>query len=201
MAKMGKDKTKAGVPNKHLHARISFLQQAATYLTLQAGTYRSRNQDGEKSTTVAPADSTVKAKGHSNAITERRDSTPPFNQHGSGGLPLLLSNHLTQVARKSQIRLQPSTKHQICKRCHTLLSKGTTSRKYTENLSKGGKKPQADMLVVECAACGALKRLPTGARRQKRKGKRSKVQPDMREGDANAKEDEIVKVDENTEKP
>jgi ribonuclease P protein subunit RPR2 len=38
-----------------------------------------------------------------------------------------------------------------------------------ENLSKGGRKPWADVLVVRCRVCGFVKRYPVGARRQRKK--------------------------------
>lgn len=52
------------------------------------------------------------------------------------------------------------------------LIEGHTSKKTVENLSKGGRKPLADILVLECKACGATKRWPVGAKRQDRKTKR-----------------------------
>ena len=53
-----------------------------------------------------------------------------------------------------------------------VLVSGATCRKFVENLSNGGRKPHADVLVIECGSCGAQKRWPIGARRQRKKGER-----------------------------
>jgi ribonuclease P protein subunit RPR2 len=66
------------------------------------------------------------------------------------------------VAKKSVLRLSPSLKRTICKRCDLLLVPGATSTHRVENSSRGGRKPWADVLVVECNACGAVKRFPVG---------------------------------------
>ena len=184
---MAKDKTKTGVPNRHLHARISFLQQASTYLTLQTQQSRQsekqsipRNEDDHASREMPPAHKERMSTTETEQISKAEQGRPGTNEVSRttfiqppwGGLPSLLFTHLTQVARKSQIRLHPNIKHRICKRCNAILAEGTTSRKYVENLSKGGKKPHADVLVVECGVCGAVKRWPVGAKRQKgRKGR------------------------------
>ena len=185
---MAKDRGKSGVPNKHLHARVSFLQQAASHLTLQpatsadAGKQSSDNAENSARTrndlSITPKIGPNNTSGPKETANEHLEvaSTDiqhqPFNIHPSGGLPLLLTTHLLQVARKSQIRLQPGVKHQLCKRCHTVLLKDITCRKYIENLSKGGRKGRADVLVMECGMCGARKRWPIGASRQRRKEER-----------------------------
>ena len=185
---MAKDKTKAGVPNKHLHARISYLEQAAKCLATaqnsltettvatpmddQATQQKDVSNSGLELT--LPASSTLLGERERNA--ESKDATghkepshSTYRPPSFGGLPLLLSSHLAQVARRSQIRLHPSIKHSICKRCSTPLVDGQTCKEFMENLSKNGRKPQADVLVLECTVCGALKRWPVGAKRQERK--------------------------------
>ena len=182
---MAKDKSKAGVPNKHLHARMSYLQQAATYLALQGLTskerpvendtpWRAKEKDGiEPTPTQAscampePRQPTRTSSSQADKIGSSELSKPDF-----GGHPLLLSSHLTQVARKSQIRLSSSTKHTICKRCGAPLIEGQTSSQTMENLSKGGRKAHANVLVLKCTVCGATKRWPVGATRQLGKKKR-----------------------------
>jgi hypothetical protein len=39
-------------------------------------------------------------------------------------------------------------------------------------LSKNGRKPWAEVAIITCIACGACKRFPVGAKRQKRKALR-----------------------------
>lgn len=66
------------------------------------------------------------------------------------------------VARKAVLRIDPSIKRTICKKCDELLFPGATAVVRLENQSKGGKKPWADVLVVECLKCGMPKRFPVG---------------------------------------
>jgi ribonuclease P protein subunit RPR2 len=134
-------KTK-GVPNKHLHARATFLYQAATYLTLQNG-----------------------------AVSETVVSETSPSQ-GCSGLALQLGSDLQNVTRKGQVRLSMDLKRNICKSCNTILVPGRTVTQRIENQSKGGKKPWADVLIVECSLCGSKKRFPVGAKRQPRKTER-----------------------------
>lgn len=188
---MAKDKTKTGVPNKHLHARISYLHRAAVYLAQQNCVADTESQSNRKdgdlkdvseamSVSVNVVDQSAPIPGpkastmsaDSNTEAKLLSSSPP----SFGGLPLHLSSNLTQVARKSQIRLHPSIKHALCKRCSTPLINGQTSNKSMENLSKWGRKPHADILVLECTVCGAVKRWPVGAKRQQRKKKRQAKQ-------------------------
>lgn len=179
---MAKNKTKSGVPNKHLHARISYLQQAATYLTLHkqpqqhakttkpldSGNITSLQSGTETGDIELPRSITGSPVG----LTAIEGRSTTFNVQPSGGLLHHLSNHLRQVAQKSQIRLHTSVKHSICKICSAILIEGETSKKYIENLSRGGRKPHADVLVLECGVCGSKKRFPTGAKRQLRKSQR-----------------------------
>lgn len=152
---MGKEKQKTnkGVQNQHLHARVSYLHQASTYLAIQANQHNS-----------ATSSKNHLADGQSDQI-----NTPP--QLESQGLPLLLNHHLRTVAQKSQIRLHTNIKHTICKRCcNPLLENKGGCTKRIENSSKGSKKVWADVLVMECLNCGGVRRFPVGAERQGRKG-------------------------------
>jgi ribonuclease P protein subunit RPR2 len=70
-----------------------------------------------------------------------------------------------------------------------LLVESKTSRSWIENPSKGGRKPWADILVIECGTCGNAKRYPVDAPRQKRRSLRSENQTAL------AGQDEVVKDD------
>lgn len=179
--KMAKEKAKKGVPNKHMHARIAYLDQAVKYLSAQSlaqshnGTQQTDHQHpvAERMTTIPPGTLGIDA-AHSIANKKPspdRPSTTTFNPPPSG-LPLQLNAHLRSVAQKAQIRLSQDLKHAICKICSSPLIEGETCLRSTENLSKGGRKPWADVLVVKCCACGACKRFPIGAKKQKRKSLR-----------------------------
>ena len=179
---MAKTKNKGGIPNKHLHARIAYLQQAVTYLSTKDQnstsfdtSSTSKIEDGGGGSKPTPEDESSQRLKHARAgdlDDDNQKAAEPLTKPQSGGLPLYLTGHLTQVARKSQIRLQTSVKHSICKRCGTVLVERSTSSKFVENLSKGGKKTHADVLVVECGTCGTQKRWPVGAQRQGKKSKR-----------------------------
>ena len=179
---MAKDKSKSGVPNKHLHARISYLQQAATYLSLQQqrSTPEKVSADSTKATdgveqNIVNDAKPQKMQSNAQATACPESGAQPMASASTSvpnGLPTYLTSHLTQVARKSQIRLHPTIKHSVCKRCSNTLIEGTTSKKFMDNLSKGGRKPHADVLFIECGFCGMQKRFPVGQQRQKRKNER-----------------------------
>lgn len=144
---MAKDKPAKpkGVPNKHLHARTSFLYQAASYLTLHSAI---SSENAESKGTVPPETSHVQQ--------------PSF-------LALQLGSDLHTVSRKAQLRLSVNLKRSMCKSCHTILVPGHTATQTIENESKGRSKPWADVLVVSCKLCGSKRRMPVGATRQPKK--------------------------------
>lgn len=142
MAKAKASKAK-NVPNKHIHARLSFLHQASSYLSLA--------QQGERS------------RGGESAVISVGESTARDNLDHAQSRHLL--SQLRAVALKSQTRLNPQVKHTLCKRCNSLLIAGKTSTETIVNASKGGKKPQGDVMLVRCEFCGSEKRFPVGQSR------------------------------------
>src|SRR5689334_19350326 len=90
-----------GPPNRHLHARTTFLYQAAAYLTLQA----------------PPRDL---------GLEEESQSANPGTSVPSP-LALRLGSDLQQVSRKAQLRLSGDLKRSMCKRCNTILIPGPTA--------------------------------------------------------------------------
>jgi ribonuclease P protein subunit RPR2 len=160
MSKVKAPKSK-GVPSKHLHARTTFLYQAATYLTLQTTL-----TDSPDVTATEPL-----SGEQAGQMTTKRLS-------GHSPLALQLGSHLQQVTRKAQLRLSVDLKRTMCKRCNTILVHGSTATQTLENTSKGGKKPWADVLVLECKLCGGKKRFPVGAKKQEKKSVRRSVPKD-----------------------
>ncbi|KAF2465970.1 Rpr2-domain-containing protein [Lindgomyces ingoldianus] len=152
---MAKDKAIGkGVPNRHLHARATFLYQAAAYLTLQAG------DDGlGLETTEHP--------------TQKESCKQLSATRGNSGLALQLGAHLRSVSLKGQVRLSPHLKRSLCKTCNAVLVPGQNSTQVLQNKSKGERKPWADVLLIQCKLCGSQKRYPIGATRQQRKTKRA----------------------------
>ncbi len=148
----------AKVPNKHLHSRISYLYQAANYLT----------RVSESTLAVQHAGDNTEVK---NDQSVQQKATKPFVEASS--LSRHLNSHLRAISLRSQIRLTPVFKNTICKRCDTVLIPESTSISRLENKSRGGKKPWADVLVVACKACGHVKRYPVGAKRQRSRTERA----------------------------
>jgi ribonuclease P protein subunit RPR2 len=170
MSKVKPPKAK-GIPSKHLHARTTFLYQAATYLTLE----------------TTPGE-TVTESG-----TDERDAqslSRRFPNHSP--LALQLGSDLQQVSRKAQLRLSVDLKRTMCKRCNTILVQGRTATQAIENTSRGGKKPWADVLVLECKVCGGKKRLPIGATKQPKKKERI---PSLKDTTSIASLDDIRQMD------
>ena len=165
--KLAKDGKK--VANKHLHARISFLYQAGVYIS---GLKHPRNLGNESSKTRETRNSKMIEDIPLSESTQANSNALKDPKHPSPGLGPYLASHLQAVSRKSQIRLSHDLKRSICKRCTTILTEGSSSQSKLENASRGGKKPWADVLVVQCLSCGAGKRYPVGASKQVRKNKR-----------------------------
>lgn len=141
--------------HKHLHSRVSYLHQAARYLS---GARDPREQ-------IRPNTAQLVSEGSSDKLAAE---TQPANSTiiESRESQRLLSQ-LRGVSLRSQIRLTPRLKHTICKRCNMILISGTTSSEAIENASRGGKKPWADVFVVGCRYCGTKKRFPLGAKTEK----------------------------------
>ncbi|KAK7756608.1 hypothetical protein SLS62_001445 [Diatrype stigma] len=163
MAK-GKNKAAGSVPNRPIYSRISYLYQAAAYLSSTS------SQNHEVST---PHEAAVAQTQTSTDATEESKSNNTQSQASDNAAKQAVSRRLLSDLRacslKTQIRLSPSMKQTICKYCDTLLIEGDTSTSVVENQSKGGKKPWADVLVVKCNTCGGVKRFPVQAPRQQRR--------------------------------
>ena len=182
-------KGSANAPQKHLHSRISYLYQAATYLTLnkvhreesQSKPTR-KNQDfiglngeypqGEATAPESSQEREVCADLEDGDVAIS-DGPASHSLSNTLGTPCHLLSHVRAISRKSQIRLSPAMKHSICKRCSVLQIPGSTSTSRMENNSRGGKKPWADVLVTTCSLCGTAKRFPVGAKRKPRRSERS----------------------------
>ncbi|CEJ91228.1 hypothetical protein VHEMI06953 [[Torrubiella] hemipterigena] len=149
---MAKSKSAPGVQNRHVYSRASYLYQAAAYLASQAGDH---NQPSENApTTVSAGKQTSNASDVAKAV-----------QNTSR----LLLKDMREVSLKVLIRQTPELKRTICRSCDTLLREGDTCTSIIENLSKRGEKSWADILVVSCHMCKAVKRYPLNAKRPERK--------------------------------
>jgi ribonuclease P protein subunit RPR2 len=166
------------VPNRHTHSRMAFLFQAANYLA--------NIPPPSCSAAVAPAVGDQAVSYSTSLQTEPNDTDCPTNGTNPGlsgpsvqhriGFPAYYGSHLLTITRKSQAKLSTHVKRSLCKVCSSLLIPGKTSSARIENKSRGGKKPWADVLVVECLSCGSSKRFPVGAKRQTKKKLRGQDQ-------------------------
>lgn len=147
MAKTKSTKSgKPGIPQKHLHSRLSYLHQAATLLTtarLSARTDTAASHDKSQN-----SDSQIAGSQKTCTIPSREANR--------------LLSHLRGVSRKSQLRLSPATKRTICKRCDSLLIAGMTSSAMVVNDSKDAAKSWADVFEIRCKQCDTVKRFPVG---------------------------------------
>lgn len=154
-------KSKASKGPKHIQARILYLQEAAHYLAEQ-----------QLETDGAPG-------------TAALDTCPTMgNSHR-------LNSDLRSISRKLVIRLPEQIKHSLCKVCDAPMVEGKTSLKRVENQSRGKQKACADVLVVQCQACGTPKRFPIGAERQAKKRDRplKAMVPGEEKGKTNSRPD------------
>jgi ribonuclease P protein subunit RPR2 len=149
----------ANCPNKSLHSRVSFLYQAASYLSSR----QLQNPDGDK------AESLAEKKEPEICAIKPKNVPHDFTSLSSHALSRQYLSDLRSVSLKTLIRLSPKMKHTICKRCDTMMTEGFTCTINIENKSKNGKKPWADVLVQSCHTCGFERRFPISAERQKRR--------------------------------
>lgn len=145
MGKVKLSKSGESIPQKHLHSRISFLHQAATYLSATT----QRNQRTRRH--VPPSSSPKQRNKHHGTYSGR-----PQTHY--------LLNQLRGISKKSQIRLGRDMKHSICKNCDSLMIPGQTSLQTCLNESKDGSKPWAAVFEVRCTICQKIKRFPIGTK-------------------------------------
>ena len=170
MAKVKAAKGTANVPNKILHSRVSYLYQAAKYLAaaqqphseLEPTQYE---KDTSMTTSNYPKPEAATGVEHSSSTTFSEAAYRPASRR--------MISDLRSVTLKGQMRISPTMKHSICKKCDSVLIDGSTCTNEVENKSKDGKKPWADVLVRRCHTCGLEKRFPVAAKRQKRRPQRT----------------------------
>ena len=155
---MGKQKGPPGVQNRAIYSRACYLYQAANYLLAECA-----NQSN------LPSTQDESSKEHSAAKTAAEKQSAAI-----GKTSRLALSDMRAVSLKAQIRQTPEMKRSICKFCDSLLVEGQTSQSTVENLSKGARKPWADVLVIQCNTCGYKRRYPVSAPRQLRR----EIRPD-----------------------
>jgi ribonuclease P protein subunit RPR2 len=141
-----------GIQQRHVHSRISFLHQAATYLSGAA------KQNTHHATTIS--------------TTRHQHNAPQSRQFMA---------QLKEISQKTQIRVTPEMKRSICKRCQSLLVAGSTSEERIANASRSESKPWADVFEIRCKTCGTRKRFPIGQNRKKVKKRRERTESRLEE--------------------
>ncbi|KAJ5100688.1 hypothetical protein N7456_006740 [Penicillium angulare] len=144
----------------HLKARLEYLDQAARYLHQSTSTTTEEQNTnslngGDKSTNNGN-ESLLKV------AAQPKDTRPLMN------LSRVFASHMRGVSLKTLTRLPIPVKRSFCKSCDTLLVPGVTCHQEIRNLSKGGKKPWADVLEIQCTGCGCVRRFPQTDKRSKK---------------------------------
>lgn len=152
-----------GVQNRAIYSRASFLQQAATLLSLSTHRDESAASKGDSS----PSQARPVIEGSSEA-------SPPADFQLQG-MSRRLATDMRSVSLKTRIRLTPTVKQAVCKFCDSVLIEGHSCTSTVENRSRGGRKPWADVLVRRCHTCGRERRYPVSAEKQRRKTERNGV--------------------------
>jgi len=152
-----------GVQNRAIYSRASFLQQAATLLSLSTHREVAATSKGDSS------------PSQTRPVVEGPSETSPPNDFQLQGMSRRLATDMRSVSLKTRIRLAPAVKQAVCKFCDSVLIEGHSCTSTVENRSRGGKKPWADVLVRRCHTCGRERRYPISAEKQKRKTERNEV--------------------------
>ena len=153
-----------GVQNRAIYSRASFLQQAATLLSLSS-TRREASGKPDGDSSLPQAQHTIKGSSKISASTD-------FQLQG---MSRRLATDMRSVSLKTRIRLTPTVKQSVCKFCDSILIEGHSCTSAVENRSRGGRKPWADVLVRKCHTCGRERRYPISEEKQKRKMERDEV--------------------------
>ncbi|CCE33275.1 uncharacterized protein CPUR_07199 [Claviceps purpurea 20.1] len=164
---MAKPKGQPGVQNRVIYSRASYLYQAATYLSNCADSL-------ENAASSTPSKSSKPELGGVEQQQKQQQQQQQYSKQKKAveRMSRLAISEMKAVSLKAQIRQSPALKRTVCKFCDTLLVEGRSCSSTIENLSKQGRKPWADVLVITCKTCGNVKRFPVDAPRQKRKSLR-----------------------------
>lgn len=162
---MVKQKGNAGIQNRHIYSRASYLYQAASYLANCAHQTIKTTKSEDDQDDARKDEQSVAADGDSFAHSKQERKAIIHLSHQ-------VISDMRSVSLKAQIRQSPAIKQTICRYCDAVQIEGKTCHSTVENLSKGGRKPWADILITRCDTCGNVKRYPISAPRQKRKSLR-----------------------------
>ncbi|KAF7516637.1 hypothetical protein PCG10_002026 [Penicillium crustosum] len=158
----------------HIRARLDYLHQAAAYFQGKSTLAEGQNVKVHSNEPTSVAGHLDPEDGHTGYTQQVCSGNQKKTQEPLRNLSRVCVSHLRAVAMKTQIRLPVTLKRSVCKRCDTILIPGVTCSHETENASRGGKKPWANVLVVRCLSCGTEKRFPQTEKRGKKLVERRK---------------------------
>lgn len=174
-------KGSAGAAQSHLRARISYLHKASAYI-LSANSQTTRPQNIKESPGVDQSSRNEDTDKAGPNASPKSSPTPSGiasqSRPETAKLPRQYLAQMRGVSLKSQLRLSQDIKRSVCKRCDILLVPGSNCTEEIENLSRGKKKPWADVRVVRCTSCGTTKRFPQTSKRSSRLSERSRKKPE-----------------------
>lgn len=164
-----------GTAQSHIRARISYLHKASAYI-LSSSSPATHPQDNKESSDGGnPSQQEV---GNRSNDSPKYSSVANQSKPQTARLPRQYLSQMRGVSLKSQLRLPQDIKRSACKRCDILLVPGSNCTEEIENLSRGKKKPWADVRVVHCTYCGTTKRFPQTSKRSSRLSQRSHKKPE-----------------------
>jgi ribonuclease P protein subunit RPR2 len=166
-AKVKPPKGSAGSAQSHIRARIAYLHKASTYLQAATGSSTLLGGSSHEDQNI-PQQAHDKHHDSSTALNEAPAAlkdTPSLPQPQLAHLSRQYLGQMRGVSLKTQLRLSQDIKRSVCKRCEIILVPGSNCTDEIENLSRGKKKPWADVRVIRCASCGTSKRFPQTSRR------------------------------------
>ncbi|KZV67191.1 Rpr2-domain-containing protein [Peniophora sp. CONT] len=139
----------SSVANRDMLQRLNFLYQASAFL--QTAAFSSAQlPTGSKQGDVSQAGTS--ALGSSKQAQDTRKRKRLLN---TSDISRSYVHDMRQVAQKTTIRMDPSVKRSVCRRCDAILIPGVTSR---TRIGPSG--PHGHGLFTSCLSCKVIRRIP-----------------------------------------
>ncbi|CAG8651017.1 13135_t:CDS:2 [Acaulospora morrowiae] len=147
---MGKKNQKGGksepgqVQHREIYQRMNFLYQAATLMTsinIPNSHHSKQKHNNDSNSTFA---------------NQSQDASSSLSTHNHSLVPLgrFYVNTMKTIGTKQVLRIDPSIKRTLCRRCETLLLPGVTSRVRIKSSSEKN-------LQIKCTQCNVTRKIPT----------------------------------------
>ncbi|KAI9591140.1 RNAse P Rpr2/Rpp21/SNM1 subunit domain-containing protein [Syncephalis fuscata] len=152
MGKAKKEKQARPLQNAEEFQRMNFLYQAASLMT--AAVVPERRIADDTAPGHLPKRKTRKSKPRPSQATKQaiKDVNNP-TRPALAGLGRFYVSSLKTIAKRNVLRLDPTLKRALCRRCDTLLLPGITFKlQFEENINPA--------IITRCQYCQAPRRLP-----------------------------------------